>query len=175
MIQSLWTGSRLRKTVTKKKKKLPRAHSLCSDNEIINADPDPYMCKTGNYPIVEDWEEVKSLLTLWYSLSLVIPRKTVCRNGSYQESHPAHTVSQFQWQTLLWLRLLLRPKCFVRRVLIQQASAKIQAVIWRNLDYSEGFYPKRVKFQPVCWESFSTGATEQWYEQGQGSLGMNVS
>lgn len=57
----------------------------------------------------------------------------------------------FQWQTPLWLQLLfhqdadlLRPKCFVRRVLIQQASAKTQAVIRGNLDHQAGFYPKLV-------------------------------
>lgn len=74
-----------------------------------------------------------------------------------------NSVSEFQWQTLLRLRLSLRPKYFVRMDLIQQASAKTQAVIWRNLDHQEGFYPKIVKFLSDRLESCSTGATKQRY------------
>lgn len=40
-----------------------------------------------------------------------------------------NSVAHFQCQTLLGLRLLLRPKYFVRKILLEQATAKIQAVI----------------------------------------------
>lgn len=90
----------------------------------------------------------------------------------------------FQWQTPLWLQLLfhqdadlLRPKCFARRVLIQQASAKTQAVIRGNLDHRAGFYPNLVHIPAsvlgillsrCCSSKIST------CEQGRGSPRMET-
>lgn len=52
------------------------------------------MCKSGNGPSVKGREEVKSLPALWHTRSLVLPR-TVCGDGTSQESCPARREEQF--------------------------------------------------------------------------------